>query len=70
MSGASEDRLVDLQDRRAVLGDRKDFEGRLRAVPSVLCVGALMDPDLKFVLLYEAVAVVATVLVLTLARFL
>jgi hypothetical protein len=28
-----------------------------------------MDADLKFVLLYEAVAVVATVLVLTLARF-
>jgi hypothetical protein len=29
-----------------------------------------MDEDLKFVLLYEAVAVVATVLVLTLARYL
>jgi hypothetical protein len=29
-----------------------------------------MDEDLKFVLLYEAVAVVATVLVISLARFL
>jgi hypothetical protein len=53
-----------------VLGSRKDSKGRLRLINACDGLGALMNPEIKYVYFWAITPVAVTVLVLTLARFL